>query len=146
MAAIEVEGFRVADERECYSMCGDTAALQCYKALDTPDADTFTIMANDYPVGMFGVVPKIDLESVPGQGIVWFLASNGLYDVKRSFIKQCPVWLTHLQRYYHHVENFVHMDNTVGLKWVEYLGFTLEGVVNHGILGERFMHVTKTQL
>jgi hypothetical protein len=38
------------------------------------------------------------------------------------------------------------MDNTVGLKWVEYLGFTLEGVVNHGILGERFMHVTKTQL
>lgn len=144
MVAIEVVGWRDEDEHECIAMSGVGCAESCYRALDTTESETYTIMSEGYPVGMFGVVPNVGLGVTPGVGCVWLLASPALYDIKRDFLRQCVRWIDHLQRFYPLVYNYVHTENRAAIEWCKYVGFSFGPVQPYGVAGENFMQITRS--
>lgn len=80
----------------------------------------FTIKADEDPVGMFGVAAHPSLRRT---GVVWMLASEGLYTIKRDLITQAPGWIEHLNTLYPTLTNVVDERNTVSTRWLERLGF-----------------------
>lgn len=142
--AIEVIGWRQEDEVECNAMNGTGCAENCYTALDRVDAETYTIMNEGYPVGMFGVVPLLGEGIMPGWGTVWLLASPQLYEIRRDFMKQSHAWVNHLQRFYPNVTNYVHVDNAPAIRWCRYVGFVFDVAKPHGIAGETFMQIVRS--
>lgn len=141
--AIESIGWRAEDEAECIAMSGKSCAENCYMALDTTESETYTIMNEGYPVGMFGVVPVTAMNVPPGIGCIWLLASPALYEVKRDFVRQCPRWLDHLQRYYPTAINYVHVANKPALTWCKAMGFSFGVVHKAGVAGENFIQITR---
>lgn len=145
MVAVEVLGWREEDQAECLAVDGNGCAENCYQAMDMAESETYTIMNDGYPIGMFGVTPLVGMGIPPGWGTAWLLASNGLYSIKKEFLQQCPLWLDHLQRHYPVVTNFVHVKNTPGLRWCQYVGFSFATTaVPYGIAGEKFIQVTRS--
>lgn len=122
-------------------MCGTTAVEQCFAAVDNPQAETFTVFADDQPVAMFGSAPWVELGSPPGMCILWFLGSNGLFHIKRDFLIQVGYWLDWLQRHYHTGFNFVSADNHVSLRWCQSVGFQLGDTERRGPAGELFTFI-----
>jgi hypothetical protein len=142
--AIEATGWREADEHECVAASGNGCTENCFLALDAADNETYTIMNEGYPVGMFGVVPLVGMGIPPGWGTVWLLAAHGLYGIRRDFLRQCTNWIDHLQRFYPCVTNFVHVENRPAIAWCQYVGFNLGPVQKYGVAGEHFMQITRS--
>jgi hypothetical protein len=127
--------------------CGTSAAAQCFAALDNPQAETFVAMTEDGPAAMFGAAP---IESVtqaiqaPGACILWFLATEELFTIKKDFMQQISLWLDWLQRFYPEGLNHVSCENHVALKWCEAVGFVLGDPEPHGRNHELFRMVRRT--
>jgi hypothetical protein len=133
VAAIEVIGFRAADEHECRVAIGDSAAEQCYKALEMSEAITLSIMNEGYPVGMFGIAPFSAMGIPPGTGVLWLLGSEGIKEIRDDFLLQSRDWINFLQIHYPFGFNFVHAENHASLRWCEFVGFKFEGEMMYGI-------------
>ena len=119
-------------------MCGTTAAEQCFVALDNPQAETFTVFADDKPVAMFGAAPYSEMGTPPGTCILWFLGTTGLFKIKADFMRQVRDWMDWLQRYHPVGFNMVSAENDVSLKWAEAVGFTIHDTAPRGKNGEPF--------
>ena len=141
--AIEVEGFRKIDDWECQQSAGTSAAVECFKALNNPQGETFTVFADDHPCAMFGCAPISDDGWPPGHGVLWFLASKGLFEIKSDFMIQVSNWMDYLQRYTPVCHNFVSVENTIALKWVVSVGFEVHEPAPYGKKGELFCQVVR---
>jgi hypothetical protein len=135
---IEARGFRAVDEHECWLLARESCAKQCFRALRTLDAETYSVMCDGVAVGMFGVSPLIGIGIPDGWGIAWMLGSDGFLDIRHDFLKYGPLWFDHVQRYRRTVVNMIHVDNAVALAWAEAIGFELTGPVPQGEDGEFF--------
>jgi hypothetical protein len=130
---------RSADRREIMAlgMTPDSALLESY--ISSPQR--YSILKDDGRiVGMFGVGPHPDLSKDLGQpvGCVWMLGSDGLRDVRYSFLKKCQKWVDVLHRDHPILWNWVDARNNLHLKWLEWLGFRIIGTAPRGISGELF--------
>jgi hypothetical protein len=144
VVAIEAIGWRDADEHECRAANDAGCAENCYRALDTTENETYTIVKEGSPVGMFGVVPINEVGVPPGHGIVWLLASPLLYEIKLDFLRQCSGWLDHLQRFYPWVHNYVHAENQAAMRWCKYTGFHISPADPYGVRGESFHFISRS--
>lgn len=144
IARLETRGFRARDEEECLSATGMGAAVCCYEAVSRDDHETYTIYADDEPVGIFGSIALVGMGIEPGVGCAWFLATDGLYSIKKAFLKQCPLWMDHVQRHYPLVINYIHPNNKAGIKWAKWMGWDFHGLETYGVLGEKFLKVTRS--
>jgi hypothetical protein len=140
---IEARGFRPEDERECWLSARDTCAVQCFKALRTPDAETYSIMVDGKAVGMFGAVPLVAVDIPDGWGIIWMLGSAGFAEVREDFLDQCYHWADHLQRYRRTCINMIHCDNDAAVRWAEAMDFDLAGPEPFGEDGEFFWRAVR---
>lgn len=138
VAIIAADGFRAEDERETQSAAGTSCAVSCLDAFELTDSEVYTITREGHPVGLFGVAPILTEGWPVGWAMAWILAGNGLYDVKRDFVRQCPRWINHLARYYPNLINWVHPDNKAGLLWAQWMGFELLHLEEYGVAGEQF--------
>jgi hypothetical protein len=119
-------------------MCGTTAAEQCFAALDDPNAETFTVFADDVPCAMFGLTPNNEMGMPPGAGVLWFLGTPLLYKIRKDFTKQVRHWLDWLQRAHPIGFNFISFDNHISLRWARSVGFTICQTESKGRNGELF--------
>lgn len=126
-------------------MCGTTAAEQCFAALDNPQAETFTVFADDKPVAMFGAAPYSEMGTPPGTCVLWFLGTTGLFKIKKDFMAQVRYWMDWLQRYHPIGFNYVSADNAVSLKWAAAVGFRICQTEPHGRNGELFTLILRSQ-
>lgn len=72
-----------------------------------------------------------------GTGVPWVLAMDTLLGVKRDFLRQSRIYVAPMQEKFPLLENFVHADNALAIRWLRWCGFTVAGepeVIN----GERF--------
>jgi hypothetical protein len=144
---LELKGFRAIDERECQVCCGTSAAAQCFAALDNPQAETFVAMTDNGPCAMFGAAPVDSVTKAieePGNCILWFLATEELFTIKKDFMRQISNWLDWLQRFYPVGINHVSVENHTALKWCEAVGFVLGPPEPHGRNNELFRMVRRT--
>lgn len=74
-------------------------------------------------VAMMGVVPL-----GPGVGGPWMLASDGLEKIKWPFLRECKARLLEIHKRYPFLHNQVWQGNTVHIRWLKWLGFTVSPV------------------
>ena len=79
-------------------------------------------------VGIFGVTP-LD----PKVGQVWMLGTDGLVDIKTSFLKNCRDVVKGMNEQYPQLCNLIDSRNEVHLKWIKWCGFKIIGerVINN---------------
>lgn len=92
-------------------------------------------MHDDEPLIMFGLV-KRDL--ISGTGIVWMLGSDNALKYRKGFLTKAPLFIDEMLSICPRLMNMVHSENTESIRWLKWLGFTIEPPVRHGVENEFF--------
>ena len=71
-------------------------------------------------------------------GVPWMLASPTLTKIRKTFLRECKSYVSHMLEAYGYLENYVWADNVVHIQWLEWLGFTLCNPEPRGIDGKPF--------
>ncbi|MDR2668598.1 MAG: hypothetical protein LBC14_01435 [Desulfovibrio sp.] len=82
-----------------------------------------TAVVNGRPALMWGVGVPTLLGSV---GSPWLLATDAVYEVVLPFLKYSRVAVRHMQSLFPRLENHVHADNALSIRWLQWCGFTLD--------------------
>lgn len=59
----------------------------------------------------------------PKVGVIWFLSSNHLYKVSRSFVDVAPIYIDFLLKGHDLIFNNIYKGNHAAIRWIRYLGF-----------------------
>ncbi len=86
---------------------------------------------------IFGVAP---ISLMGGNGSVWLLGSDLIDQHPKHFLRRCRRQLAVMARGYSLLQNYVDDRNKKSIAWLEWLGFTIEEPVPHGIAGLPFRH------
>lgn len=76
-------------------------------------------------------------------GCPWLLGSDRIARHPAAFIRRCKPYLDDMTQGFRYLENWVHADNRVAIRWLRWLGFTLEPPAPWGIKGALFHHFFK---
>lgn len=87
------------------------------------------------PAIVYGVSPTPD----PYIGSVWMLSTKDLHRVRRQFIERCRAEVRLMQQHYPVLTNEVHRENTLAIRWLEWLGFTIDRARPTGPNGELYV-------
>ena len=109
------ENMRKEDIKEvsCFSGTPRDALL---RALDQ-DESTMTVLSPDnIPYAMFGA------GQVNDEAYIWMLGTEDIKKHKFEFLKRCREWVWAFVGIYEKVHNYVHADNELAIKWLEWCG------------------------
>lgn len=90
---------------------------------------------DDIPLVIFGLVVQ---DVLTGKGVPWMLSSTHALDRKRIFLQYSPSIVKEMAQLCPHLYNYVHVDNTVSIRWLRWLGFTISDPEPRGRGGELF--------
>lgn len=90
-----------------------------YESFEASRPHVFAIVVDGEPCGIFGAAQGPSMHV----GIPWMLGNDRLVKIPRDLIVQGRAWVDYLNRMYPHLENFVHVDNRVSIRWLTVLGF-----------------------
>lgn len=126
---------READRIEVKASSG----LTPYESLKySCDKSNFTVvvMVDDMPIAVFGLSV---INALTGLGTPWLLSSEEAMNHKREFFKLSPSIIQEMLSICPKLYNYVHAENKVSIKWLKWLGFTVESdPVEYGVKGEKF--------
>ena len=91
-----------------------------YSFLSCPK--TFVAVINDEILCMFGCSPK----ATEGMGMPWLLGSDDIKVFSREFLSASKAIFARTIVPYHFLSNQVWSKNTVHIKWLKWMGFTIE--------------------
>ena len=81
---------------------------------------------------MYGVVPQ------KHAGCIWMLSSNKLYDHLMGVNRITRKELKRFKGMYTCLYNIVDAENSITIRWLEWMGFTMGKSINHGPEGPLF--------
>lgn len=73
-----------------------------------------------------------------GYGIPWMLATDRITKIKRAFVKGCAKELQEFEALYPKLFNYVHCENVIAIRWLEWLGFKVDKSKIHGNFGNLY--------
>lgn len=111
---------RQADKDEVRAAAGLLPVAALHEGILTSDPCHTMCKASGEVVAVFGVAPQPE----PLLGGVWMLASPGLEDLQRPFLRKCRDWVDELNARYPILFNYVDARNTLHIKWLRWCGFT----------------------
>ena len=116
-------GMRDADRREVWASHRHTPgeALEC--SLERSEL-AWTCLVEGVPAFMWGAARQGSLISLTGNP--WLLGTPDILKVSREFLRQCPAYVARMQERFPRLENFVHAENRLSVRWLKWCGFTLE--------------------
>jgi hypothetical protein len=85
--------------------------------------DTRAALADGRVICMFGVSQPTALSSI---GNPWMLGAEDLPRHARAFLRGSRVWMQEQLNLYGTLSNFVDARNVVAIRWLRWLGFTIE--------------------
>lgn len=115
---------RAIDLRECNAFREqDAEPLDVLRDALSHSEDTYSVIGDEgYCIAIFGV-GSIDDDG----GCPWLLASDELFDKhSKEFVKQCAGFAKRLARNYRWLFNYVAVENTKAIRWLEWLGFIVD--------------------
>ena len=92
----------------------------------------YTGLFNKEIICMYGVVPHQDAARI------WMLSSNKLYDHLVGVNRITRTELNRFKSMYSCLYNIVDADNSVTIRWLEWMGFTVGKSINYGPEGHLF--------
>lgn len=128
------ERMRDEDRAEVWASSRSTP----YQALDhslKQSSQAWTALIDDQAEVMFGVM---DLNILTAMGAPWLLGTDAVVTHNRQFLRRSLWWRGKLLEQYDVLKNFVHDDNVVSKRWLQWLGFTLHDPIRAGASGEPF--------
>lgn len=118
-----LSGLRAADLVELRAG-GSTVEKSLVTGFRTSTPHAYSVIVGQRCIAMFGVVP---LPSYERFGAVWMLGTDDLIKIQGQFLKQSRHYLAKLSERFDAVGNAVHYQNSVHIRWLEWLGFTFLG-------------------
>ncbi len=99
--------------------------------------DCFVAVADEAPLCIFGVASS-SLTAL--RGSPWMIGTDTLAFYKQEVRELSRPMINYLRGGYALLENWVHVDNLVSVRWLESCGFTVEPAEPHGPFGALFHH------
>lgn len=87
------------------------------------------------PVCMFGVVRN---GAFSDEGTIWMLGTEAIRKNSFKFLRNCADQVKDMVSGFSKVANLCHADNKTTLRWLKWLGFTIEAAKPQGKKGEMF--------
>lgn len=107
---------RLADIKEIWA-AGHIKPLEALNDGARISSLCFTILYHGEVVAMFGCAPVDD-----DRGTVWLLASDRLYDMRKTFLKHSRYFIDLMLEEIPYLFNFVHIENKQSIKWLKFCG------------------------
>jgi len=112
---------RLADKEELRAG-GTDDYIACLSESFASSSVCRVALVDGVPVAVLGVCDsKLD-----GVGIIWMLGTDGIYKISRQFLKGSARELSLLSAGYKTLFNYVYSENRLSIKWLEWLGFTID--------------------
>ena len=123
------EDMRKADRREVWASHRHTPQEALEYALSRSEL-AWTCTIEGVPAFMWGVARQGSLMSVVGAP--WLLGTNLFFGahrkLHREFLRQCPDYVDRMQGCFPRLENFVHAENRLSIRWLKWCGFILDDI------------------
>lgn len=113
---------READRREVWA----SGRYVPYGALHTSltlSRKAWTCFVEGAPAFMWGVS---GMSLVSRVGTPWLLGTDDICKVSRDFLRHSRPYVEEMQKLYPRLENYVHGDNKLSIRWLKWCGFTVE--------------------
>jgi hypothetical protein len=103
----------------------------------------WTLLYYEEPALIGGVAAS----PVPGCGRPWMLATNRIEEreVARWLARHSRKLLQEVRQYFPLLENWVHSENKVSLRWVRWMGFSIDEQSFVGREGSKFIRIYMEQ-
>jgi hypothetical protein len=126
---------RAADREEIDALTGrDPGAVLAESVARSSSA--WAGVADGELVCLFGVVP-LTLGGMTG--VPWLLGSDAVTRYGRPFLRRNRAWVREMLREFPVLRNAVDARNTVSIRWLRWLGFTLGTAQPMGVRGLPFI-------
>lgn len=87
------------------------------------------VTVNDEPCVMLGLVIH---DILSGTGSPWLLGTENALKYKRHFLTEVPAVIDEMLAICPSLFNYVHTENKVSMKWLEWIGFTIDEPLPYG--------------
>lgn len=94
-----------------------------------------SVWFNNEPSAILGVVVG---DIITSTGSPWLLGTDNIVKYRRLFLENSKMVLNDMFIVAKNLSNYVHVDNTVSIRWLKWLGFIFEPARPYGIEGELF--------
>lgn len=128
------KNMREADKQEVWDAYMTSPEKTLTKAYEKSEK-CWTILVDGEPVGMFGVSRPTMLSST---GIPWLLGTDALVANSRSFLLPSKRCVEIMKIGYNVLENHVSVSNDISIRWLKWLGFTVEDEEILTVTGAKF--------
>lgn len=132
------ENMRLSDVKEVYES-HHHSALKAATLSFYNSTLCYTVEHNGKLVMMFGACPYTFLGS---KAAIWMLATKNFDKIHRKLIRHSRGFVRHMLTHYSELDNYVSCDNILSVKWLKWMGATLEEPKPFGIEGRDFIHFT----
>lgn len=133
---------RKADVAEVWAAARKTPREAMVDGLLMSDLSVI-VMVNDQPCAMLGMVTQSILT---GTGVVWMLGTDESMNHRKLFLELSPPVINEMLNACPSLFNYVHVDNKKSIRWLKWLGFTIDEPSPYGVGGELFhkFHIEKS--
>ena len=97
------------------------------------------VYADDVPLAALGIVSR---DFLSGVGVPWLLSADQALKHKRQFLELSPPVIEEMLDMCPKLINYVHAENRLSIRWLKWLGFTIEDAKPTGPGGELFHRFT----
>lgn len=125
---------RHSDELECGASCGkrgDDAMQESYNLSEA----CWVGISNGLPVCVFGVVRTSILSNT---GVPWLLATPEFEEEGLDIVRASKTYASLMRKHFRLLVNFVDARQEKSIKWLRWLGFTIEPSQPYGVAGLPF--------
>lgn len=134
---------RAVDRQEIVAL-DRNPSMVLFEAMECCTKVFSIIDTNGQVVGMFGVSP-FTLQTGLTVGAVWLLGSDELKNIRFTFLRECSHWIDELHADHPVLWNWAFANNTLHLRWLQWLGFKIVGTAPIGKRGEIFHQFIKVK-
>lgn len=113
---------RAADALECKLLSGSSPMEALTKGAKMSHHCS-VVVVNDKPCAVVGLVIT---SMLTGTGVPWLLATDYAVENKRVFINNCKKGVDEMRTVCPNLMNYVHAENRLSIKWLKWMGFTIE--------------------
>jgi hypothetical protein len=125
---------RREDAAEIMASHGSTPSESLTRGYESSDYITVAYMG-DEPLCVFGLVRR---DLISGRGTPWMLASESVMKYKRQLLIRAPDVVKEMLVLCPILSNHVHKDNKMSVRWLAWMGFTIDEPEPIGVNGEMF--------
>lgn len=134
MVKVIAANMRQADVDEVWASNHHTPIEALVKGWGLSDYASVAV-CDDEPFAMIGLVKR---DILTGSGVVWLLGSNAAFKYRREFLTRSASMINEMLTICPRLCNMVHGRNKDSIRWLKWLGFTIEEPVEHGPDNELF--------